>query len=317
MKTIILWGGTIEGREITEYLMESDVLVHVCVATGYGKDLLPEADNIVVHAGRLDAEEMAGLLEELKPELGIDATHPYAVDVSKNIRQACAEKNVPYLRVKRNEANLKVVTDEASGEGTLIGDSSSAGSEGAMGYGAEPPADSPHGSSFASVTVDNAGTQAVETGQTHGSHVVVAENTEEAIVFLEKTEGNIFLTTGSKELAAYTKLTDYQDRVIARVLSSAEVVQMCRDLGFPGRHIIAAQGPFGEEINYAMLKEYEAAWMVTKNTGDAGGFQAKWDAAIRAGVNIVVIGRPAEQVENTLSLEELEEYLKDNYHFSI
>lgn len=253
---IIIWGGTIEGRKITEYLCGTEAEITVCVATGYGKDLLPEAENLHVHAGRLDAEEMAALLEELKPDLGIDATHPYAADVSKNIRQATSEKGVPYLRVKRNEAALL---------------------------------------------------------QTEDGSVFVVSDTDEAVRFLEETEGTVFLTTGSKELSKFSKLTGFEERVIARVLSSPDVVQMCKELGMPGRHIIAAQGPFGEEINYAMLKEYGASWMVTKNTGDAGGFQAKFDAAVRAGVKILVIGRPAEEAEETVFLEELFALLKEKY----
>ncbi len=256
---IVLWGGTIEGRKIAEYLSGTDAQVHVCVATGYGKDLLPEAENLCVHTGRLDAEEMTALLKEVSPDLGIDATHPYATNVSQNIRSACEATSVPYLRVKRNEADLSVSGTEKA---------------------------------------------------------VIVENTEEAVEFLEKTKGNIFLTTGSKELSAFTKLTGFQERLIARVLSSAEVVQMCKELGFPGRRIIAAQGPFGEEINYAMLKEYDAAWMVTKNTGDAGGFQAKWDAAVRAGVGIVVIGRPEEEAKDVFSLEEMLSVLKTKFGLS-
>ncbi len=255
---IVLWGGTIEGRRLAEYLSGTDAQVHVCVATGYGKDLLPEAENLHVHAGRLDAEEMAALLKEVRPEIGIDATHPYATNVSENIRKACAEEEVPYIRVKRNEAELNA----------------------------------------------------------DGENVFIVNDTEEAVRFLADTEGVVFLTTGSKELKTFTKLPDYQERLVARVLSSAEVVQMCKDLGFPGRHIIAAQGPFGEEINYAMLKEYGAAWMVTKNTGDAGGFQAKWDAAIRAGVKIVVIGRPQEQAQDCVSLDEMITKLKEEWHLS-
>ena len=253
---IILWGGTIEGRKIAEYLIETDAKTHVCVATEYGKTLLPEAENLIVRAGRMDAEEMENFLEEVKPDLGIDATHPYATNVSQNIRKACSEKKVPYLRVKRNEADLNGSDKE---------------------------------------------------------HLVIVENTEEAVSFLAKTEGKIFLTTGSKELSVFTKLPDFQERLIARVLSSAEVVHMCKELGFPGRNIIAAQGPFGEEINYAMLKEYDAAWMVTKNTGDAGGFAAKLDAAQRAGVKTVVIGRPEEEAEQAVSLEELIEMLEVKY----
>lgn len=253
---IVLWGGTIEGRKITEYLCGTEAEVTVCVATGYGKDLLPEAENIHVRAGRLDAEEMAQLLEELQPDLAVDATHPYAANVSENIRKAAGEKKVPCLRVKRNEAELKETVD--------------------------------------------------------GS-VAVVSDTEEAVAFLEKTEGTVFLTTGSKELKTFAKLSGFEERVVARVLSSAEVLQMCKELGLSGRHIIAAQGPFGEELNYAMLKEYGASWMVTKNTGDAGGFQAKWDAAVRAGVKILVIGRPEETSENCVSLQELFSILKERF----
>ena len=253
---IVLWGGTIEGRRIAEYLSGTEADVFVSVATGYGKDLLPEAANIHAHAGRMDAEEMAVFLKEVKPELGIDATHPYATNVSENIRKACESEVVPYIRVKRNEAEL----------------------------------------------------------QEDGENIVIVQDTEEAVRFLEDKEGVIFLTTGSKELKTFAQLSNFEERLVARVLSSAEVVQMCKDLGFPGRHIIAAQGPFGEEINYAMLKEYGASWMVTKNTGDAGGFQAKWDAAIRAGVKIVVIGRPAEEAEECVSLEEMIRKLEDEYH---
>lgn len=255
---VVLWGGTVEGRKIAEYLCGTEAEVSVCVATGYGKDLLPEAGNVHAFAGRLDEAEMAEFLKKEQPVLGIDATHPYAVNVSQNIRQACGETKVPYLRVKRNEADLQAAA---------------------------------------------------------GENVVIVSDTEEAVAFLEKTKGKIFLTTGSKELEAFTKISGFQERVVARVLSSAEVVQKCKDLGFPGRHIIAAQGPFGEEINYAMLKEYEAAWMVTKNTGDAGGFQAKWDAALRAGVGIVVVGRPQEEAEHCISLQEVPRYLKE--HFGI
>ena len=48
---------------------------------------------------------------------------------------------------------------------------------------------------------------------------ICVENMDEAIKYLEKTEGNILVTTGSKELESYTRLTDYESRVYARVLS--------------------------------------------------------------------------------------------------
>ena len=84
---------------------------------------------------------------------------------------------------------------------------------------------------------------------------------DEAIKYLEKTEGNILVTTGSKELESYTRLTDYESRVYARVLSIGQVAVNCEELGFSGRHLICMQGPFSTEMNRAMLKEYDIAYM--------------------------------------------------------
>ena len=48
--------------------------------------------------------------------------------------------------------------------------------------------------------------------------LVCVENAAEAAAFLANTEGSILLTTGSKELAAYSGILDFTQRVYARVL---------------------------------------------------------------------------------------------------
>ena len=121
--------------------------------------------------------------------------------------------------------------------------------------------------------------------------VVEVSTTEEAARFLNTVTGNVLLTTGSKELAAYGAVTD-QSRLYARVLSTEESVAQCRALGFEGRRLMAMQGPFSEELNLAMLREIHARWLVTKASGAAGGFQEKLAAARRAGAGVVVIRRP-------------------------
>lgn len=92
--------------------------------------------------------------------------------------------------------------------------------------------------------------------------------------------GNVLLTTGSKELAAYGVVTD-QSRLYARVLSTEESVAQSRALGFEGRRLIAMQGPFSEELNLAMLRQIRARWLVTKASGAGGGFRRKLAAARR------------------------------------
>lgn len=142
--------------------------------------------------------------------------------------------------------------------------------------------------------------------------IVVVESVEAAVNFLKTTEGSIFVTTGSKELAKFTVLPDYQNRVYARVLATPEVVTQCTEAGFTGPHLICMQGPFSKELNLAMLRSIGAAWMVTKEAGRAGGFEEKMTAAKEAGVKVVLIGRPQEQAG--LSIEEGVKLLAERFH---
>ena len=68
-------------------------------------------------------------------------------------------------------------------------------------------------------------------------------------------------------------------------------------LGFSGKNLICMQGPFTEDLNVAMLRQAQASWMVTKESGKAGGFLEKLRAAKKAGAKLVVIKRPGERSE--------------------
>ena len=129
-------------------------------------------------------------------------------------------------------------------------------------------------------------------------HMKIVSSIPEAVSFLERTSGNILISTGSKELQEYTKLTDYKERCYARVLSVQESVEKSIALGFEGKHLIAMQGPFSKEMNIAMLKSVDALYFVTKESGKTGGFYEKMEAARACNVTLIVIGRPAEEGES-------------------
>ena len=118
---------------------------------------------------------------------------------------------------------------------------------------------------------------------------------EEIVSFLEHTEGNILVTTGSKELSAFCRLSDFETRVYARILPDGEVLSGCARMGFPRKHLIAMEGPFSMELNLALLKSFHIRWMVTKDSGKAGGFPEKAEAARQAGVRLAVVRRPREE----------------------
>ena len=78
------------------------------------------------------------------------------------------------------------------------------------------------------------------------------------------------------------------------------MVKRVFELGFDAGHVIAMQGPFSHETNLAMLRQTKAVFLVTKESGKAGGFEDKLTAAREAGAKVILIGRPKED-GNSLS----------------
>lgn len=97
--TRILFGGTTEGRRLAcEYAARGEDLC-VCVASEAGRMQLPEG--IRCHVGRMDAQEMVRFAREMHAEELIDATHPFADQVTRNIRACAEETSIPYRRIVR------------------------------------------------------------------------------------------------------------------------------------------------------------------------------------------------------------------------
>ncbi len=120
------------------------------------------------------------------------------------------------------------------------------------------------------------------------------ESNADCAKVLENTEGNILLTTGSKELPTYCASGRLHDRLYVRILPGRESLELCMDQGIKGRQILALQGPFSTEMNAAILKQYDIHHMVTKNSGRTGGYQEKLEAAKILGIPVYVI-QPAKK----------------------
>ncbi len=101
---ICIFAGTTEGRVLAAEL-RGTYAITVCVATDYGRETLGETDGLDVRVGRMGAIEMEAFFRKNAFSRVIDATHPYAVEASANIRSACERVGTPLLRVLReNEA---------------------------------------------------------------------------------------------------------------------------------------------------------------------------------------------------------------------
>lgn len=127
-----------------------------------------------------------------------------------------------------------------------------------------------------------------------GNYITVSDFGE-AVELLNHVEGNIFLTTGSKNLPDFTAVHDYQERIALRILPMESSLQNALRLGYRPANIVCMQGPFACDLNIAMLKKFGSKFMVTKDSGAAGGFDEKVEAAEAAGAKLIVIGRAAEE----------------------
>lgn len=98
---ILVFGGTMEGRQVSDYLISKKTFHVFCVATEYGEEVLTPQEYLSIHQGRMDTEQMCAFFREGGFRVIVDATHPYAAEVSKNIKAACEREKVPYLRYLR------------------------------------------------------------------------------------------------------------------------------------------------------------------------------------------------------------------------
>ena len=127
------------------------------------------------------------------------------------------------------------------------------------------------------------------------------ECNEDCAEALLQINGNILLTTGSKELSVYCGYESLKDRLYVRVLPGLESLSLCNENGIMGRHILALQGPFTVDMNEAMLRQYDISCLVTKKSGRAGGYIEKLEAAKRLDIPVYVVERAnvEENASNT------------------
>lgn len=228
---ILVLGGTSDSLKICEALNVLEMDYIVSVTTDYGKQLSLKVTEHILE-GRMNEQQMQAFMKAKGIHLIIDATHPYAIEVSKNGMISAQALNIPYVRYERPSL-LEEVEDE-------------------------------------------------------NLHVV--KDTAEACALAAQIGQNIFLGTGSKTLGEFVKALPDKN-IIARVLPTSEVIEECEALGLNPDHIIGMKGPFSEEMNALLYKEYHIDCMITKESGHEGGFLEKIRPCKSLGIRTIVIKR--------------------------
>lgn len=277
MCKIWIFGGTTEGRLLAEYCSREKIEAWVSVASEYGEELLQEELMESGNAGNPDLNHNTCLAK-------------------KSLKNVQASSVIKVLRGRMDRYQMEEFIRN-------------------QGIHLVIDATHPHARLVSEEIQEACGRTGVrlerclraEGEQNKVRDWVEVDSIQEAVSFLSSVSGVIFATTGSKELEALCQIPDYQKRVYARVLPTSNVLRKCEKLGITGSHLIAMQGPFSTEMNTLFLRQTKAEWLLTKDSGRAGGFQEKVEAAHENGTRVVVIRRPEE---DGISLEEAMEVLK-------
>jgi precorrin-3B C17-methyltransferase len=228
-----VFSGTSDGNALVRVLADRRGPIVVSTASEYGGEVAREdCPGVTVWAGRQGVEARRRALLGNHARVIVDATHPYAVQMSEQLMGLSRELDIPYLRYERPSSLVS--------EATLLCGS-----------------------------VEEAAERAIATGR------------------------RIFLATGSKDLAAFLNAPSAGSREwFVRMTPEPALIRRAIDLGIPRDHILAMQGPFSEAFNTALWRDQRIDCVVTKDSGEAGGFSAKVRAAAALDIPLIVIRRP-------------------------
>ncbi len=107
IKCILVIAGTKDARDIIDQLLKIQADVVATVMTSFGRELLETYPGIKVYEGKLDSSGITGLVQKNNISCIVDASHPFAKEVSANAMRSCEETGTAYLRFERENTAVK------------------------------------------------------------------------------------------------------------------------------------------------------------------------------------------------------------------
>jgi precorrin-6x reductase len=227
-----VFSGTSDGNALADEIAKQGKQVIVSAATDYGQEVVKRNyPHLYATGGRKGVEARRQELRDSKATHLVDATHPFATEITSQLIGLAEDLDIPYYRYER--ASSCVVDENVS----LV------------------------------ATMEDAGKLAASKGK------------------------NVFLATGSKELRVFTKM-ETDTKWFVRLTPDPKMVQRAMDAGIPRTQTCGMQGPFSKEFNLALWKQWNIDCVITKDSGNAGGYEDKKQACDELGIPLIVITRP-------------------------
>ncbi|MDJ0619599.1 MAG: cobalt-precorrin-6A reductase [Calothrix sp. MO_192.B10] len=101
MGRIWLIGGTKESANLALAIVQEQIPCIVTVTTKSAESLYPDVDSLQVWVGRLSVDKLGEFCQQQQIVAILDASHPYAVEISQIAIALSQEYHLPYLRYER------------------------------------------------------------------------------------------------------------------------------------------------------------------------------------------------------------------------
>jgi precorrin-3B C17-methyltransferase len=232
-EAIWIFSGTSDGNALSNVLAASGRPIVISASSAYGEAVaLNSCQAAYVLSGKLGIAARKNLLERSKAKVIVDATHPYATEMSRQLMALSSELGIPYVRFERPSL--------------------------------------------------------CESDEAH-----VCENFDEAAKLAINIGTRIFLSTGSKDVQSFLTVEGASERTwFVRITPDNSSIERVVDAGIPRERICAMQGPFSRQFNETLWREWQIDCLVTKDSGTAGGYESKMEAAKALNIPVIVIRRP-------------------------
>lgn len=104
MMNILIFAGTSNGRALATSLAKKGYKITVSSMSAHGNRLIPKDFGIEGIYGKMTSKGIVDYVRKHHIDLVIDATHPYAVDISRHIIESTEVVDIPMIRYERRSS---------------------------------------------------------------------------------------------------------------------------------------------------------------------------------------------------------------------
>ena len=209
-----------------------------------------------VCVGALTGADARQFVERQRVRGILDASHPFASEVSRLAIAVAQSEAIPYLRYERTDMSPDANTDRSG------------------------PTDDPN----QVIQVDS-----IE-ALVEGDALLKGNTLNQSSSSLSSTQ-RILFTIGYRALPKVMAL-HRTAQLFARVLPSVEAISGAIAAGFSSSEIMAIRPPVSPQLEAALWRQWNITHVVAKASGTAGGEGVKRAIAAELGVVLVLIRRP-------------------------